>query len=171
MNALDNGPPANATDLRELFVDRLERIGRRMRTTPENLWRQYWNEDSHGRPTGPKPEESGRDSLLVMLESELPEGCKIQKEVAVAGDRRADLTVICGDLHLPVEIKKAGHRDVWGAASEQLLAKYATDPSTGGVGIYVVLWFGQDYARNFAEWALPGGSHRSTPLDRRGPGP
>ena len=59
MNALDNGPPANATDLRELFVDRLERIGRRMRTTPENLWRQYWNEDSHGRPTGPKPEESG----------------------------------------------------------------------------------------------------------------
>jgi hypothetical protein len=144
LEALHDGPPVSALDLRELVVDRLDRIKDRMGTTPENLWRQYWNEDSHQRPTDPKPEGAGRDSLLVTLQSELPEGCKVRKEVSTAGDGQADLAVDCGDLQLPFEIKKANHRDLWRAARDQLLAKYATDPSTGGLGVYIVLWFGPE---------------------------
>ena len=144
---LRDGPPGSARDLRALVMDRLDRVSKRMRTTPENLWRQYWNEDSYQRPTDPKPEGSGRDSLLVTLQSELPEGCEVRKEVSTAGDGQSDLTVTCGDLHLPLEIKKAEHRDLWRAAGEQLLARYATDPATGGLGVYVVLWFGPELVR------------------------
>ena len=162
MEALDNGPPANPRDLRELAVDCLERVSSRMRTTSADLWRQYWNEDSHRNPVEPKPEESGRDSLLVTLESELPDGCTIQREVSAARDRKSDLALTCGDFHLPIEIKKAGHRDVWRAAREQLLAKYATDPSTGGVGVYVVLWYGKRYAR-----ISPTGRFPADPADLR----
>ena len=147
LEALRDGPPVSPLDLRELVADRLDRIKNRMRTTPENLWRQYWNENSYRRPIKPKPEGSGRDSLLVTLQSELPEGCEVRKEVSTAGDGQSDLTVTCGDLHLPFEIKKAEHRDLWRAASEQLLAKYATDPDTGGLGVYVVLWFGPKLVR------------------------
>ena len=154
---LRDGPPGSAADLRALVLDRLDRISKRIQTAPGNLWRQYWNEDSYGHPTGPKREGSGRDSLLETLRSELPAGCEVRKEVPAAGDRQSDLTVECGDLYLPLEVKKAEHRDLWRAAGEQLLAKYATDPATGGLGVYVVLWFGPELVRTSPTGRRPGG--------------
>ena len=140
MQALDDGPPANAADLRELVADRVERIAARIQDGNENLWRQYWNEDAHGNPTEPKREESCRDALLALLRGALPQGCDVQPEGQHARNRRSDVIVISGGLRLPIEIKKADHRDVWRAARQQLLAKYATD----GFGIYVVLWFSRE---------------------------
>ena len=142
MEALHDGPPASAPDLRELVADRLGRIGNRLRTTHGNLWRHYWNEDSYGRPTEPKPENSCRDALLGILQAALPEGCNVDPERQHAGNRRSDLAVASGDFRLPIEIKKADSRDLWRAAKEQLLAQYTVDPAAGGLGVYVVLWFG-----------------------------
>lgn len=139
MAALRDGAPANAGDLRELVVDRLERIAGEIRTTNANLWRQFWNEDSEK----PKHENACRDALLALLRARLPEGCDAQPEVQRAGNRRADIGVACGDWNVPVEIKKNRHSDLWRAVRNQLLPRYANDPATEGLGIYLVLWFGE----------------------------
>lgn len=135
---LRDGPPASAGDLRELIVDRVERIAGEIRTTNANLWRQFWNEDSEK----PKHENACRDALLALLRARLPEGCDAQPEVQRAGNRRADIGVACGEWNVPVEIKKNRHSDLWRAVRNQLLPRYTNDPATEGLGIYLVLWFG-----------------------------
>ena len=138
---LDDGPPASAGDLRELVVDRLERIAGEIRATNANLWRQFWNEDRE-RPEGSKHENACRDALLALLRVRLPDGCDAQPEGQYAGNRRADLRVSYGEWNVPVEIKKNRHSDLWRAVRNQLLPRYANDPATEGLGIYLVLWFG-----------------------------
>ena len=138
---LDDGPPAGAGDLRELAMDRLGWIAGEMRTTNANLWRQFWNEDRE-RPEESKHENACRDALLALLRARLPEGCDAQPEGQYAGNRRADLRVSYGEWNVPVEIKKNRHSDLWRAVRNQLLPRYANDPATEGLGIYLVLWFG-----------------------------
>ena len=152
LEVLDDGPPAGADDLRELVVDRLERIAGEIRTTNANLYRQFWNEDA-GESDKSKHEDAGgsdkskhenacRDALLALLRARLPAGCDAQPEGQYAGNRRADITVSCGEWKVPVEIKKNRHSDLWRAVRNQLLPRYANDPATEGLGIYLVLWFG-----------------------------
>ena len=138
MATLDNGTASSAADLRELIVDRLERIGEEIQTTNTNPWRQFWNENTKSA----KHENACRDALLAMLRPLLPEGCDAQPEGQYAADRRADIRVTSGDWNIPVEIKKNSHRDVWSAVRNQLLPRYTNDPATEGLGIYLVLWFG-----------------------------
>ena len=138
---LRDGPPAGARDLRELVVDRLERIAGEIRMTNANSWRQFWNEDT-GDEEKPKHENACRDALLNLLRARLPEGCDAQPEGQYAGNRRADIRVTCGEWNVPVEIKKNRHSDLWRAVRNQLLPRYANDPATEGLGIYLVLWFG-----------------------------
>ena len=144
IGALRDGPPANATDLRELVVDRLRRIGEEMRTTNANLWRQFWTEDQ--QRNRPKDENACRDALLPLLQHRLPEGCDAQPEGQYAKNRRADIRVMSGAWSIPVEIKKNSHRDLWRAIRNQLLPRYTTDPATEGLGVYLVLWFGPNLA-------------------------
>ena len=144
IEALRDGPPAGAADLRALVVDRLKGIAKEARDTGANLWRQFWNEDSYGRPKRPKHEESCRDALLARLEDRLPAGCNAEKEVQCAGDMQADLQISCGEWKVPVEIKKNSHRELWRAVGNQLLPRYANDPATEGLGIYLVLWLGPE---------------------------
>lgn len=139
---LQNGPPANASDLAALVTDRLREIAGRIRTGNTNDWRQYWNEDSHGRPQEPKPENSCRDALLSTLRNYLPRGVEAQPEGQYANDTRADIRVSCANFNVPIEIKKSSHRDVWSAMRSQLIAKYTRDPDASGYGIYLVFWFG-----------------------------
>ena len=62
---LNDGPPANAGDLAALITGRLEEIGAQIRNGNTDDWRQYWNEDSHGRPLEPKAWRIPcRDALL-----------------------------------------------------------------------------------------------------------
>ena len=155
---LNDGPPANAADLAALVRDRLDDVGRRIRTGNENGWRPYWNEGRHRRPVEPKYEDSCRDALLAHLRHGLQDAADAQPEGRYANDKRADIRVACGDFHVPVEIKKNGHRDLWSALRSQLIARYTIDPATGGYGIYLVLWFGEDAGRR-------------TPLPASGPRP
>ena len=144
---LNDGPPANAADLAALLVDRLEEIGDRIRNGNTDDWRQYWNEDSHGRPTEPKHEDSCRDALLSDLRQHfLPEDVDAQPEGHYADNKRADIRVSCRGFQVPVEVKKDTHPKLWSALRQQLIEKYVRDPDTDGYGIYLVLWFGDSDA-------------------------
>ena len=141
---LKNGPPANARDLAALVGDRLDEIAQRIRTDNDNGWRPYWNEGKHRRAAEPKHEDSCRDALLGVLRQRLPHEVDAQPEGRYANEGRADIRIACRDFQIPVEIKKHGHRDLWSALRNQLLAQYTFDPATGGCGIYLVFWFGED---------------------------
>ena len=149
--ALRDGRPANAADLRELVVDRLQRIGEEIRTTNANLWRQFWNEDANS----PKHENACRDALLAMLRPRLPAGCDAQPEGQYAANRRADIRVSSGQWTVPVEIKKNSHPEVWSAVRNQLLPRYTNDPASQGLGIYLVLWFGPQHTAPTPEGPRP----------------
>ncbi len=162
--ALANEQPANPADLAALLLDRLEDIAKTIQTGNSDDWRQYWNEDSHGRPHRPKHEDSCRDALLSQLRARLPDGVDAQPEGQYAGDRRSDIRVSCDGFNVPVEIKKDAHRDVWSAIRDQLIKHYARDAETSGYGIYLVFWFGQGDLQ-----APPHGVRPATPaeLERR----
>ena len=144
---LKNGPPANVGDLAALVGDRLDEIAQRIRTGNDNGWRPYWNEGQHRRADEPKDEDSCRDALLGFLRQRLPQEVDAQPEGRYANDKRADMRIACGDFQVPVEIKRHCHPRLWSALREQLIAQYATDPATGGCGIYLVLWFGETAGR------------------------
>ena len=144
---LNDGTPANPGDLAALLVDRLREIAMRIRTGNTDDWRQYWNEDSYGRPQETKPENSCRDALLSDLRHCLPPGMDAQPEGQYANDKRADIRVACRDFQVPIEIKKSNHPKLWSAIRTQLSAQYTIDPATGGYGIYLVFWFGLKHCR------------------------
>lgn len=139
---LDNLTPANAADLAALALDRLDELSATIRHSNTNDWRQFWNEDEYGQPDRPKREESCRDALLKSLRTLLPDGVDAQPEGQYAANRRADIRLSCADFHVPIEIKKQSHPALYRAARDQLVAKYAQDPATGGHGIFLALWFG-----------------------------
>jgi len=162
LDLLRNGPPANVADLHALLCDHLHDVKARIRGGNSDLWRQFWADDQASPPRYPKHEESCRDALLEMVRNRLPEGVDAQPEGQYAADRRADIRVSFKDFNVPVEIKKNTHSDLWTAIEDQLIAKYATDPSTGGYGIYVVLWFGpniEGYRRHPSDDDLPRTPH------------
>ena len=143
-STLSNRSPANASDLAALLVDLLDEVAIRITTDNTDDWRQYWNEDSYGRPQKPKHEESCRDALLSDLSKRLPEGVNGEPESRYANRTRADIRVRYQDFSVPVETKKSTHRDLWSALRNQLMTDYAKEPASGGYGIYLVFWFGGD---------------------------
>ncbi len=141
---LCNGPPVNAADLHALLCDHLRDVGEHIRGDNADLWRQFWADDQNSPPTQPKQEDSCRDALLGVLRGRLPAAVDAQPEGQYAAERRADIRAASKNFNVPVEIKKNSHPDLWSAIHAQLIAKYTTDPETGGHGIYTVLWFGSD---------------------------
>lgn len=139
---LDNLAPANAADLAALALHRIDEVARSIRHDNTNDWSQYWNQDGHGRPTDSKPENACRDALLSHLKQLLPAEVEAQPEGRYAADRRADIRLSCPGFHVPIEVKKQSHADLYRAARDQLVAKYAQDPATDGHGIFLALWFG-----------------------------
>ena len=140
---LSNSAPANAGDLAALLVDQLDALACQIRSSNTDDWHQYWNEDPYGRPLEPKHEDRCRDALLSHLRGHLPAGVDAQPEGQYADDNRSDIRVSYGaQLNVPVEIKKDRHPKLWSASRDQLIARYASDPATGGHGVYLVFWFG-----------------------------
>ena len=139
---LRGGTPANAADLAALLLDRLDDIADEMRGNAGDPWRAYWNEDQHGCPDVPKPENSCRDALLTTLGWRLPREVDVVREGSYAANKRADIRASCPGFNVPIEIKRESHSDLWHAARSQLMGQYTIDPATDGIGIYLVLWFG-----------------------------
>ena len=163
LQTLNNRVPSNPADLAALVADRLEEMAVRISAGNTNDWRQYWNEDSNGQPEKPKSENSCRDALLSDLRERLPEGVDAQPEGRYAHEGRADIRVAYQDFNLPVEVKKNSHPNLWSAPRHQLAARYASDPATGGYGIYLVFWFGRELTQ-----PSPDGPRPTTPEELRG---
>jgi len=162
LRTLSNKAPASPADLAALVADRLEEMAVRIPASNTNDWRQYWNEDSNGQPEEPKNENSCRDALLSDLRERLPEGVDAQPEGRYAHEGRADIRVAYQDFSVPVEVKKNSHADLWSAPRHQLAARYASDPATGGYGIYLVFWFGRERTQ-----PSPDGPRPTTPEELR----
>ena len=142
---LAGSTPANAGDLAALLVYRFDELAAQIRTGNTDDWLQYWSEDAHGHPTTAKHEDHCRDALLSDLRALLPDGVDAQPEGQYARDRRADIRVSDpSGFHVPVEVKKNSHRDLWRAIRDQLIGGYASEPATSGFGIYLVFWFGPE---------------------------
>ena len=152
---LGRSRPANACDLAALTIDTIEELACRIRSSNSNEWRQYWNEGLHGKPSKPKVEEACRDALLAALRPLVPKSVTVEPEGQHVNRNRADLVVAAEELKIPIEAKKNGHDDLWRAISDQLIAKYTLDPATGGYGIYIIFWFGEEYQRRRADGAKP----------------
>lgn len=147
---LRGGPPATAADLAALALDTLDELAARIRDDSTNDWRQYWHRDPKTRqPVRPQHENDCRDALLSDLRLRLrPYEVDVQSEGQYADEKRADIRVASGSrIAIPVEIKKNSHTEVWRAVDEQLAAKYARAPESGGYGIYLVLWFGRKHMK------------------------
>ena len=144
---LRDGPPSSAADLHALLIDALRQLAQRIRNSSTNDWRQYWQ--SNGEGWAPLHENECRDALLSDLDLMLKRhGIHAQKEGYYADEKRADIRVAFGaDIAIPVEIKKNTHRKLWRAANEQLATKYTRAPEAAGYGVYLVLWFGQQYTK------------------------
>lgn len=145
-HTLANLQPANAADLAALTSEYLRELARWMRDGNTDAYKQFWNEDSHRRPTTPKVEESCRNILLDKLRERLGRlGIDVQPEAQYADEKRPDIRISYGGaqgFNIPIEIKRDRHRDLWRAMREQLIAQYTRDPGCMGRGIYLVFWFG-----------------------------
>ena len=139
---LKDGTPANPGDLAALVMDRLDKIAGQIGTNNANYWRPYWNEDPKTqKPTDPKHENSCRDALVHDLRLFFPNA---EPEVQYVDNKRSDIRVVYENFHVPVEIKKNSHPDLWSALRSQLIEQYTNHaPETDGYGIYLVFWFGE----------------------------
>lgn len=145
-DVLSGGPPANAGDLAEVVADQLRRLKEEIRDGNTNGWKLFWNVDGHGRPTTMKPEPSCALALLDLLRPRIESmQIDIQPEAHYAEGKRADIRASApgGVPAIAVEIKKSRSRDLWSAAEDQLIDRYARDPASGGHGVYLVLWSGE----------------------------
>lgn len=144
--ALANGAPANSLDLAALLQHHLRDLQAHLRGGDTNSLQRYWR-DPAARDPLPRTENECRDLLKAQLEGKLQAvNVALHKEALHVDDTRADLraeSLVAGQLlRLPVEIKCESHPKLWTAWRDQLQACYLTDPACGGVGIYLVLWFG-----------------------------
>lgn len=149
VGTLAGGSPANSADLQALVVDHLILLGDDISNGSTDGYKAFWNVDSYGRATSPRPEETCRDYLLDRLRERLrPFGIDSEPEGHYARDKRADIKVLFrNSLNLPVEIKRHYHSELWTAPIDQLQRQYMRDPSTGNRGVYLVFWFGINKSR------------------------
>ena len=132
-------PPRTVADLQALALDTLDRFQAQLRGDALNRIDRFYG------PAGPLDENACRDWLAIQLEDSLrSDGVQVTPERLMPKGRRADLVLALGDLQLPIEAKGQWNRDLWTAADLQLDAFYATDWRAGGVGIYLVFWFGPE---------------------------
>jgi hypothetical protein len=108
-----------------------------------DIFKRFWNEDSHGKVTAPKVEDSCRDILVDLLRERFaPLGVIVEPEGHMAHDKRSDISTAMPKQKVLAELKRDHHPEVWEAAEAQLDRFYTWDPEAAGFGVYVVFWFG-----------------------------
>jgi hypothetical protein len=143
IKALSDGPPATVADLHALMLDQLNDLRERVAHENTDIYKSFWNLDSHSRPEAPRPEDACRDALVTMLRPLMaPKGIAVEPEGHMVADKRADISVAMPGRKILCELKRDYHTDLWTAADDQLERFYAHDPEAKGFGIYGVFWFG-----------------------------
>ncbi len=153
---LANLKPANAGDLWALTVDHLTQLASEIRNGNTNDYRQYWAGET------PRLEDDCRDTLLSDLRPRLASaGVVAEPEGRYADEKRADIKVTALPHHIPIEIKRESHPDVWKAIGGQLIARYGREAASEGYGIFLVFWF----TGNMKAAPTDGGSKPKTPQE------
>ncbi len=140
---LAHGKPANVADLHAIIVENLRQIAAEIERGDLDIYKQFWNTDSHNKPVSPKVEEAGRDALALILRQRLAShevGCT--SEARHVDRKRSDMLCAHQQFGVPIEVKNQMHPEIWKAIREQLTDKYTIDPGAAGYGIYLVFWFG-----------------------------
>ncbi len=143
-SVVGGGLPGDIDDMRAFVADRIDRLRRRMHAGNTDMWEAYWD------GTRPRPENFYRNRLVEHLSRELPEAIRLEPEMHMPDQKRADIAAILGGIGLPVEIKGQWHPEVWTAPVDQLAARYAREWHARGRGVYVVMWFGDVSGRNLS---------------------
>ncbi|MET3842735.1 hypothetical protein [Bradyrhizobium sp. OAE829] len=143
VSALLNGAPANHADLQALVLDHCRDLNNEITNRNIDVYKQFWNEKSHGRISSPRSEETSRDILVGMLRTRLhPLNITVEPEGHMAADKRVDVSVALDHRKTMMEWKRDYHPDVWHAYETQLDRLYTPDPDASGYGIYGIFWFG-----------------------------
>lgn len=146
VRTLANAEPANAADLHALLVQHLRDMACEDRDGNATGYLRYWNVDSYGRPTDPRPENECQKRLYELLKERLrPTGVDLQREHQHRENKRADISASFGGIggfNIPLELKVESNRSLWRDLHDQLMAHYVRDPGAEGYGIYLVFWFG-----------------------------
>lgn len=61
-------------------------------------------------------------------------------------DKRADIVIQRQSIKIPIEAKRHYHKALWTAWRDQLDKLYSGDYYSKGYGIYLVYWFGTQFA-------------------------
>jgi len=143
IETLKDGHPANIADLHALTLEQLNSLKPEILNTNTDIYKNFWNSDSHGKITTPIVEDICRDRLIDLLRPNY-KNMHIEPEGHMAQDKRADIVILSTtpNLKLPLELKRDIHKDLWTACKNQLERMYTRDPDAQGYGIYVVFWFG-----------------------------
>jgi hypothetical protein len=146
LKVLAAGEPTNHGDLHALVCDHLRRLIEEIEHGAGSGFRTFWNVSGAGdQLQSPVTENEARSRLRDRLNERLaPLGITAEIEGDYSGGNRGDLKVIYRSMNVPVEVKRHYKKEVWEAPETQLKEKYAIDPGSGGYGIYLVFWFGED---------------------------
>jgi len=157
--AIQNGEPATPRDLLAFIEDHLNILAHEMARTQRERYRAYWNEDGR-KLIKPKREEVCSGLLAEDLQNRIKtHGLIVTVEHHMIADKECDLMVLQGtERLLPIEVKHHFHKELWTAWRTQLDRLYAREAKAGGLGIYLVLWSGEEEGRMMPK--LPDGLHR-----------
>ncbi|MGR3992074.1 NACHT domain-containing protein [Pseudomonas sp. 1121_17] len=133
-------PPRSSVDLQAWVIEELRAIQAMIKSDDIDSWRGFYLDDQINH----QKEDRCRDYLLALLRQGSA-GVVYDPEKHIAADKEVD--IMCStqspSASLPIEIKGQWHPAVWDAADRQLDRLYTTDHKAGGLGIYLVLWFGK----------------------------
>ena len=132
-----DGVPRTGTDLLAYMLDQLEDVQQRIRNDELDSWKQFYLDDGET----PQLEEYCRNRLIGMFEHTAAE-IRFDPERQVVNQKRVDIMCESMGTTLPIEIKRAWNRQLWDAADQQLDEGYVSFHKGSGLGIYLVLWFG-----------------------------
>lgn len=156
-------------DFQALAMDVLDDISASIRGDNANLWKSFWILAGKGKLDKPKIENDSRDVMLPWIRPYLnTRSITIEPEGAAADQKQVDIRLThAGTGTLPIEIKRDDSDDLWTAMPNQLMERYANDPKTGGYGIYLVIWFGDQGNGCKSPFKELGIDKPTTPLELR----
>ena len=133
-----DGPPRTEADLLAFILEHLEDVQRRIKNDELSSWKLFYMDDGET----PQREERCRDRLIGMFEHATAD-IRFDPERYVVNQKRVDIMCETMGITLPIEIKRAWNGQLWNAADQQLDDGYVSFHSGSGLGIYLVLWFGE----------------------------
>lgn len=135
-------PPLTGADFLAFLLEQLDVVQQRIKNDEINSWKLFYKDDGET----PQGEECCRDRLIGMFEN-IAESIRFVPERRVVDQKRVDIMCETRGITLPIEIKCAWNRQLWSAADQQLDDGYVSFHRGSNLGIYLVLWFGEQSRR------------------------